>query len=205
MSLDRALVLVAGYPGTGKSRFCDLVRERFPQFRTISIDAIKESAFDRLGFDGPIQKQQVEEQALGEYFGQLEQTMASGAPIISEHPFSQKQRPRLALLAGKYDYRPVTIRFVADLDVLFERQHRRDLDLSRHPGHILTTYRAGDQPQNRATAEGILSWEEFERRCRSRGYGDFSLGRLVQVDTTDFGKVDYNELLERLTIELGGL
>lgn len=193
--VEHTLLLVAGLPGTGKSAFCDLVRELHPEFQTVSIDATKEAAFDRFGFTGIEQKEQVEQDALAEFFRDLDHLMATGVPIVSEHPFSDKQRGRLAALCERHGYRPLTVRFTAALPVLFERQHRRDLDARRHPGHILTTYSRGDQPGDRRAAAGILSWEEFERRCLTRGYGDFRLGPLLEVDTTDFTAVRYPEIV----------
>lgn len=196
MALRSSLILVAGYPGTGKSTFCDLIQQRHPELAAVSIDDLKEAAFDRLGFDGIGEKKQVEDEALIEFFAALDSLMSGGTPVISEHPFSDKQRGRLADLCDRHGYRPVTVRFVADLRVLFVRQRQRDLDPTRHPGHILTAYHRGDQPADRRAAPALLSWSEFEWRCRSRGYGDFQLGPLLEVDTTDFGTVDYAAVVE---------
>lgn len=202
MAVRHHLLLVAGYPATGKSTFCDLIRQRHPEFETVSIDAIKEAAFDRHGFDGVNEKGRLEDDALEEFFATLDDAMATGVPVISEHPFSDKQRGRLAELGRRHSYRPVTVRFVAELPVLFERQLRRDLDPARHPGHILTTYRSGDHPVDRRTASGLLTWDEFASRCRTRGYGDFRLGPLLEVDTTDFRAVDFDEVVSWVESQL---
>ena len=34
------------------------------------------------------------------------------------------------------------------------------------------------------------------RRCTTRGYGAFALGRLLEVDTTDFDAVDHAAVLD---------
>ena len=84
---------------------------------------------------------------------------------------------------------------VADLEILYERQRNRDLDESRHLGHIVNSYRKGDSCRDRSRAPGLLSREEFIHRCTTRGYEKFSLGPVLELDTSDFSTVDFAAVL----------
>lgn len=198
------LILVAGLPGTGKSRLSRLIISRFAGCREVSIDPLKERLWDTEGFDGPEQKEALNARALETYFKQIAAAMDSDALVLSDYPFSVRQGPALAALCRTHGFTPVTVRLVADLDVLYERQRNRDLDASRHPGHILTRYRPGDPTPDRNDADGLLTRREFRRRCTTRGYDTFVLGDLLEVDTTDFGAVDHEAILDWLAERLEG-
>lgn len=187
----RALVLIAGLPGTGKSRLSQLVCEALGPLTEISIDPIKESTWDREGFDSLEEKRMLDGVALSQFFSLIERSMQRSERIIADYPLSEKQRPELECLCAAHSYRPVTVRMTADLDVLYERQRRRDLDDSRHLGHISHRYHVGDTCLDRSQAPGLLTREEFVRRCTTRGYDSFALGPVKEVDTSDFSAVDY--------------
>ena len=130
----------------------------------------------------------------------MEQQMQNGTSIMSDYPFSQKQKPRIQQLVEKYYYKVVTIRLIADLDVLFERQKKRDLDPTRHLSHIVTSYKKGAKLTDRSEADNLLTYEEFIKRCITRGYDTFQLGKLYEVDVTDYTKVNYSNLLEDIRL-----
>ncbi|NDR54391.1 ATP-binding protein [Actinomyces sp. 565] len=202
------LVLVAGLPGTGKSYLCARIRERFPGCTQVSIDDIKEKLWEEHGFDDLEQKQALERRALGIFFDEIEAALSPaprsrvmhddshGPMVLSDYPFSVKQLPTLRTLCERHGATALTIRLTADLEVLFERQQRRDLDPSRHLGHIVDRYHRGDSLTDRSRASGLLTREEFYRRCTTRGYDTFRLGELLEVDATDLDAVDHKAILD---------
>ena len=109
--------------------------------------------------------------------------------ILSDYPFSDKQKSRLEQLAATHAYQIVTIRLVADLDILYERQRARDLDDTRHKGDIL---------QSRDEQPCMVGYEEFMNRCKNRGYGTFALGTVFELNVTDFSRADYPALMQKL-------
>ena len=87
---------------------------------------------------------------------------------------------------------------MADLDILYERQRARDLDETRHPGHIAGSYHKGDILQSRDDQPCMVGYEEFINRCTNRGYGTFALGMVFELNVTDFSRTDYPALMQKL-------
>ena len=136
--MEKTLILLAGYPATGKSDLAERIISRHvaSNFENVSIDAVKEEYWDTYGFDNADEKAAVNACALEEYFRRMDATMASGAQIMSDYPFSDKQKSTLAELAEKNGYRVLTIRLVGDPAVIIARSRRRDLGQGRHLGHL---------------------------------------------------------------------
>ncbi|ASS94335.1 AAA family ATPase [Peribacillus simplex] len=199
--MDKALILLAGLPGTGKTYLSNIINSKLGSFYNLSQDDLKEYFCDMYGYRNLEEKQKIEKIAWAKYYEIMEQQMQVGDNIMSDYPFSQKQKPHIQQLVDKYGYEVVTIRLIADLDVLFERQKKRDLDPTRHLSHIVTSYKKGDHLANRSNADNLLTYEEFINRCTTRGYDTFELGKLYEVDVSNYTKVNYSRLLE--DIELG--
>jgi predicted kinase len=201
--MEKVFILLAGLPGTGKTYLSNMVIREFGEFYLLSQDDLKEYYCDLYGFHNLEEKQVVEKMAWARYYEIMETQMQVGDNILSDYPFSQKQKPHIQQLVGKYGYKVITIRLTADIDVLFERQKKRDLDPSRHLSHIVTSYQKGDLLTDRNKADNLLTYEEFYKRCTTRGYDTFELGKLFEVNVTDFTKVNYSKLFEdiRLWVE----
>lgn len=198
--MNKILILLAGLPGTGKTYLSDIIKNELGEFYILSQDELKEHYCDVYGYNDLEEKQKIEKIAWEKYYEKMEQQMQAGISIMSDYPFSQKQKPRIQQLVEKYYYKVVTIRLIADLDVLFERQKKRDLDPTRHLSHIVTFYKKGDKLTDRSEADNLLTYEEFIKRCTTRGYDTFQLGKLYEVDVTDYTKVNYSNLLEDIRL-----
>lgn len=196
--MDKVLILLAGLPGTGKTYLSNIIQRKLGTFYKLSLDNLKEYYFDMYGFHNLKEKQDIEKIAWAKYYEIMEQQMQVGNNMMSDYPFSQKQKPHIKKLVEKYGYDVVTIRLIADLEVLFDRQKKRDLDPTRHLSHIVNSYKKGDFLSNRRNADNLLTYEEFINRCTTRGYDTFELGKLFEVDVSDFTKVNYSMLVEEV-------
>lgn len=196
------VIFVAGYPGTGKSYFCRWIKKEYPDFKLISPDEIKEAIWDKFGFDNDKEKAELTDKSWAEFYQVVEESMKNGGNILLDYPFSEKQRPRMQKFIEEFKYTALTIRLVSDFETLYERQLARDEDNTRHLGHIMTHYHLGDVLEDRTKADALVDHEEFFDRCKNRGYGDFSLGDLFEIDVTSFDAIPYDKLKDFLKIHL---
>lgn len=196
--MNKFLILIAGYPGTGKSYLCKMIIKEHPNFIIFSPDEVKEQFWDKYGFKNLDEKNHLINLSWKYYYSFLEKLMISNKNIISDYPFSNKQKDHLLKISEKYNYTIITIRMTANLEILYKRQKTRDLDSSRHLGHILNKYDPKQKNIDRTHAEGLLSHDEFINRCLTRGYNTFQLGNLLTIDVSDFKTADYETLLSNL-------
>lgn len=198
MDTDRVLVLLAGYPATGKSTFCKRLLERHPGIPVVAPDDIKEQVWDEFGYDDAEEKAALELRVWKIYYARIEELMRMGVTIVSDYPFSEKQRPTLVRLVGRYGYRCVTVRFVGDLDAIYRRSLARDLSQERHLGHLMNHYHKGDRIDDRMQADALVTPQILRKRCIGKGYGTFRIGDLVEVDATDIYSVDHDAIVDRI-------
>lgn len=197
--MKKYFILIAGCPATGKSYLIQKIKEVLPSMFMITPDEVKEMFADSIGFDSKADKTALEKRVWKFYYQVLQLYMEAGRKVIlSEYPFSEKQKGKLAELSETYDYQVITIRLTADFEVLWERRHDRDLYSQGHLLHIMNHYHYGDRLADRSQADALLSKAEFRRIVEVRNYAGFQLGELYEFDVTDFSKVNYEPLLEAL-------
>ena len=196
--MKQTLILLAGYPGTGKSYLAELLMKQFTGFEILSPDEIKEEFWDAYGFRNEQEKEELIQKSWVEYYHRMEWKFTRGISLLSDYPFSHKQHDQLQEVCDKHHVQIITIRMIADLDVLFERQKKRDLDASRPLGHIVKKYHKGICLKCHEEADNLLDYDEFIQRCTCRGYGTFALGTTLQLDVTDFATAPYGELMIRI-------
>lgn len=196
--MKKTIVLLAGYPATGKSYLCNKILEKLPEFIVVSQDEIKEKIFDQYGFNNMEEKVCIENKSWKQYYEVMEEHLQKGDSIISDYPFSDKQKSRISGLSEKYGYQVVTFRLIGDLEVLYQRSKKRDLDPKRHLSHLVSYYHKGDVLEDRSKADCLVTYDIFMDRCKNRGYGTFQLGHLIELDVTDFTKIDYPAVIQEL-------
>ncbi|MFD2306740.1 AAA family ATPase [Enterococcus termitis] len=197
--MKKYLILIAGSPATGKTYLITKIREQIPNIFLLTPDEGKELFADSVGFDTLAEKSQLEKRVWHFYYGILALYMDAGKQVIvSEYPFSDKQKDKLAQLACTYEYEIITIRLVADFDVLWERRKVRDLEPDRHLSHLMTHYHFHDRLEDRSKADNHITKEEFKQIIQKRKYDQFQLGEVHEFDVTDYEKVDYSHLIQYL-------
>lgn len=197
--MKKYLILIAGSPATGKSYLINEMRRVLGDFFLITPDEGKEILADTIGFNNLTEKAELEERVWDFYYSALALYMDVGKRIVvSEYPFSDKQKDKLKVLAEQYEYEPITIRLVADFDTLWARRKVRDVEPDRHLSHIMSHYRFGDELIDRSQADNLITEEAFREIIEKRGYNHFELGSLVEFDVSDFSTVDYKPFLKEL-------
>jgi len=197
--MKKYFILIAGSPATGKTYLINLLKQALNDVFVITPDEGKEILADSKGYDSLEEKAELEKQVWKFYYGVLDHYMEAGKRIIiSEYPFSYKQADRLTELSKHHDYQIITIRLVADFEILWKRRKVRDIEPDRHLSHIMSHYHFGDTLVEREQADCLITENEFKQVIEKRGYNTFSLGDLYEFDVSDFSKVDYAPFIEQL-------
>ena len=197
--MKKYLILLAGPPATGKSYLSRLICQALPETYTVSPDELKENLADNIGYNSLEEKVELEKVVWDYYYQALELYMKIGKQfILTEYPFSYKQKPILEKLSTKYKYDIITIRLVCDFETLWNRRIQRDLSEDRHLSYILSHYHYGDTLEDRTAADQLITKEEFAEIIQARNYNHFEMGKLYEVDVTDYSKVDYEPIIEEL-------
>lgn len=203
--MKKYLILLAGSPATGKTFLIQQLKKELPELFLITPDEGKEIFADSVGFDSLAEKARLEKRVWSFFYNVLALYMEAGKRVIvSEYPFSDKQKATLEELVRKYDYEAITIRLVADFEILWERRRKRDREQDRHLSHIMHQYHFGDQLKERSKATNLITKEAFKNISEARQYNLFQLGKLYEVDVTDYTKVDYSAMIEEMRRKITG-
>ena len=197
--MKKYLILLAGSPATGKSYLISQLMEKLSPTVLITPDDIKETLADNVGFDNLSQKAELEVDVWQFYYQLLDSYMRMGKRyVLSEYPFSDKQKMKLKILAATYQYEVITIRLDADFETLWQRRQKRDVQLDRHLSHIMSHYHFCDKLDDRSKADNHITRDAFLDIVTKRAYNQFQLGKLFELDVTDFSKVDYPTFINGL-------
>ena len=98
--MKKTLILLAGYPGTGKSYMANIIIKNFPELRLLSPDDIKEKFWDKYGFDTLEQKEELIVRAWNTYYDEMEQDFLHGKSLISDYQMCIRARSMAFKIAG---------------------------------------------------------------------------------------------------------
>lgn len=194
------VIAVAGLPASGKSSLAEyLAREaRLP---LICKDSIKEALFDTVGFHSRQEKTTLNRAALKIMFYVGEQIIRAGQNVILENNFENDAYPYFEMLLEHNDVHCITISVGGDTKTIYERYVRRNRDPSRHRGHVLST--EYPEKKNPGHIPEPIAFKEFCQGFQERGMMDFKIGEsVIYVDTTDFSKIRYEDILSALKQKL---
>jgi len=190
-----AVIVLTGMPATGKSTVCKALAEHFG-FTVVEKDAIKEELFDTLGFTCYAEKRALDHAANAVVIHVTEQILKVGGSVIIDNNFDDVSGKRFRKLLEQYGPKCACVFLRGDLDVLHERYTRRDNAHARHLGHVLQEHyppRPGD------SLYYTMTRDEFEEKFMKRGMDSFECpGERLEIDTTDFAKVDPEEIVTRV-------
>lgn len=182
--MDKVLILVSGMPGVGKTSCAKYISEKL-NIAMIGKDKVREVIWDRLNFN-PLIKDESKKYAGLAYdlsFHFCEILMKTGQPVIFESNFTKLSEEIFKPLAQKYEYKVINVMLAGDPEIIRKRFVEREKAGERHPG--LAMYGNFDDAGMFSEAAQI--------------HGDFKYGDVViNVDVTDFTKVSYDDLIEKI-------
>ncbi len=203
----RTLIIFTGGPGTGKSG----TAERFLKYLNndeivkISLDQIKEKNWDIFGFDNAEQKDRLNWWSLEEFYLTIRKRMWENKTILIEYPFYQRHKPKLEELIQETGYSAVTICLYSDMQTVYLRGANRDQVDDRHQGHLLNQYHIETYtPQQLNLLSRIApTFEEFTAAISRKVY-NIELGLNIPIDVTDFNKISYEEIYQKIVAYQNG-
>jgi len=172
------LIIVSGPPASGKSSLGQRIA-RTLRLPYVSKDGIKETLFDTLGWKDREWSRSLgaASNALLFYFAEAE--LAVGRSLVLESNLrSEEATPKIAELASRHDFQPIQVHCLAAGETLVARFRER----KRHPGHGDETLIEEIAPALRQAKPDILKIG----------------GPIIEVDTTDWSKVDVGALVETI-------
>ncbi len=191
-------ILVAGIPAAGKSTMAEVISERL-KLPVISKDAIKELLFDNVGFQSRAEKVNLGIASMRIMYYATGQLMKAGQPFILENNFESSEQGMKNLLE-KYQYSALTITLTGNYKVIYQRFLERESSPDRHRGHVVNDCYPEKKENNLKTPKAkTISYENFVRGISQRGFDAFCVdGRQIKVDTTDFSKINMEELFSQI-------
>ncbi len=175
------LVLVNGFPGTGKTTVATQL-SRYFRLPLLSKDVFKELMFDALGWSDKEWSLKVSAAAHRMMDYVIDEELKIGHSLILEANFKPAiDSERFRRFQDLYHAQLIQVLCWARGDVLFDRYWARHIS-ERHPGHVET---ATPDEQRRGLAPG---------KCEPLSIR----GATIEVDTTDFSGVDYPRIFARV-------
>lgn len=188
-------ILVTGIPASGKSTMARFLAEAFG-LPVISKDRIKECMYDTIGFRSREEKVKLGTASMQIMYDLAEELMKSGRPFILENNFENVSKEGLLTILEKYEYKAITVTLTGDYKIIYQRFLERNRDPGRHPGHVVNDCYPGSKEINNPVQ---ISYESFVEGITQRGMDSFTAnGPQVILDTTDFGRLDREDLVRRI-------
>ncbi|MDE5698920.1 MAG: AAA family ATPase [Lachnospiraceae bacterium] len=190
-------ILVAGMPAAGKSTMAEAISERL-KLPVISKDGIKELLFDNVGFQSRAEKVNLGIASMEIMYYAAGQLMKAGQPFILENNFESSEHGVENLLE-KYQYSALTITLTGDYKVIYQRFLERESSPDRHRGHVVNDCYPEKENNLKTLKAKTISYENFVRGIEQRGFDVFCVdGRQIKVDTTDFSRMNMEELFSQI-------
>ncbi|MFR8471059.1 hypothetical protein BLA28_19380 [Eisenbergiella tayi] len=188
-------ILVTGIPASGKSTMARFLAEAFG-LPVISKDRIKECMYDTIGFRSREEKVKLGIASMQIMYDLAEELMKSARPFILENNFENVSKEGLLTILEKYEYEAITVTLTGDYKIIYQRFLERNRDPGRHPGHVVNDCYPGSKEINSPVQ---ISYERFVEGITQRGMDSFTAnGPQVILDTTDFGRLDREDLVRRI-------
>lgn len=179
MSGKPTLVVVTGYPATGKTSLARHVSAELC-IPMVAKDAIKERLFDVLGMGEPEWSHLLGRASLAVLYEQVRSVLAIRHSVIAEANFDAELGGRdLRAILADHPAHVIRVVLVCDPDVLIERCRKRAESGERHPGH-----------------DDYWVAEELARLVQKRYEPPDLPGPIFEVDATDLDALDFGHIVE---------
>lgn len=180
--MPSTIIIVTGRPAAGKSTLAKWLSQEL-KLPLVSKDNIREELFERLGWKDRKWAQELGKASVDMMFYFARAELAVGHSIIMDNSFYPPvSTPRFQTLKEQYHAESIQVICDSDRETLFQRFRARADSGGRHPGH-------GDQD---VLEELHANLEDNFSQILEIG------GSVIKIDTTDFTKVNYQDILKQV-------
>lgn len=183
--MNKKIIIIEGYLASGKSTFA-LQLSKATGAPYLMKDTFKSALCESISIKDREESLKYSVITFDAMMYAAERMMEAGCPVILEGNFApagvkkKDESEVIRKLINKYGYCSLTFKFMGDTHVLHERFLEREKTPERGQA-------------NKMRME--VSWESFNEMCHA--LDDFSVGGdVIRVDTTNFGKADFDRHLE---------
>jgi predicted kinase len=176
------IIITTGRPAAGKSTLAKWLSQELG-IPVVSKDSIREVLFDQLGWKDRAWAQKLGRASVDLMFYFAEMQLETNRSLILDNAFDPTlSAPRFEGLKSKYNAETIQIICNSDQKTLFQRFKARGRFGNRHPGH-------GDEDV----------FDELQANLAKDQSPIMEIGgTIIEIDTTDFTKIDYRALLRQV-------
>ena len=172
------LIVISGPPCSGKTTLGLHLAKEF-HLPCIGRDDLKESLFDSLGWSDREWSRRLGRASYQLLYLIIEKLVSAQVTCIVESNFNAQDATRRFLdIRQRYGFHTLQFLCVTEGGVLMRRFKERAQSGHRHPGHVEDTQQ---EEQNAVLLEGRIAPLDIG-------------GKVIEVDSTDFSKIDYDNL-----------
>ncbi len=182
------LIIVSGPPCSGKTTTSKYFADKL-HIPLISKDNLKERLFDFLGWKNKEWSDVLSSISMTILYDTLEEHLKRNQPLMIESNFKvAPDKAILEKLLQPYPLLTTEIFFTASPEILMERFIKRTESGERHIGH-------GDRDR----------YQEAKKKFNNPHlYRPLAVGQVIEVDTSNFDVVDYDQILEKIIMSKNG-
>lgn len=176
---ENLMIIVSGAPAAGKTTLSKDLAERF-NLPVINKDEIKELLFDTIGIRDEEWGLKLGGASFDLTYLFAEKLLQTGKPFIVEGNFDNRYSTKSFLdIRKRHPYKVIQLYCYCEADILYERFIDRNNSGERHIGHI----------------RPIESFEEYNKNINNREFKlNIENSITIDIDTTDFNTVDFEEI-----------
>lgn len=186
MSKNRYFIVICGDLAGGKTTYGKKISKEL-QIPFFSKDKLKEVLFDSMNNNNNNfsyeEKRKIGASSYAIFYNIAEQLMEAGQAFILESNFVKESIDVLNNLINKYNYKCITVRFEGDTKILHKRFLKREYSEERHQGLV-----------SNGTFDDFEEYLKHSNKLKEFKINDDE----IIVDTTDFSKVNFEDIMKQI-------